>query len=168
MRHRTPPRLTIPNQTLKRSCMALGYPAAKGLKQAASAAKTPYFLVPSSEDFNLIGKKRKTKKGMVSSKDDSASDGENSSGDVPESKKSCLFSEGEKVLAYHGPKIYEAKACLKTLIFSIFRIEISIPLFFFNFKYSQLLCGGLVVISVLVCESCSCDIVLFNLLMSNS
>ncbi|XP_071913351.1 protein MRG1-like isoform X1 [Coffea arabica] len=46
---------------------------------------------------------------MVSSKDDSASDGENSSGDVPESKKSCLFSEGEKVLAYHGPKIYEAK-----------------------------------------------------------
>ncbi|KAL3525655.1 hypothetical protein ACH5RR_014027 [Cinchona calisaya] len=46
---------------------------------------------------------------MVSSKDDSASDGENSSGDVPESKKSGLFSEGEKVLAYHGPKIYEAK-----------------------------------------------------------
>lgn len=52
------------------------------------------------------------KKGMVSSKDDSASDGENSSGDCPESD-SALFSEGEKVLAYHGPKIYEAKVCLK-------------------------------------------------------
>ncbi|CAI9110238.1 OLC1v1010233C2 [Oldenlandia corymbosa var. corymbosa] len=45
---------------------------------------------------------------MVSSKDDSASDGENSSGEGPESD-SALFSEGEKVLAYHGPKIYEAK-----------------------------------------------------------
>lgn len=47
---------------------------------------------------------------MVSSKDDSASDSENSSGDVPESN-STSFDEGEKVLAYHGPKIYEAKAC---------------------------------------------------------
>lgn len=45
---------------------------------------------------------------MVSSKDDSASDSENSSGDVPESN-STSFDEGEKVLAYHGPKIYEAK-----------------------------------------------------------
>lgn len=53
---------------------------------------------------------------MVSSKDYSDSDGETSSGDVPESKSS-LFSEGERVLAYHGPRIYEAKACLKTLIF---------------------------------------------------
>ncbi|KAL4644721.1 hypothetical protein ACB092_02G185000 [Castanea dentata] len=43
-----------------------------------------------------------------SSKDDSASDGDTSSGDTPPSKSS-LYSEGEKVLAYHGPRLYEAK-----------------------------------------------------------
>ncbi|XP_062102624.1 protein MRG1 isoform X2 [Humulus lupulus] len=43
-----------------------------------------------------------------SSKDDSATDGDTSSGDAPPSKTS-LYSEGEKVLAYHGPRIYEAK-----------------------------------------------------------
>ncbi|CAN4079724.1 unnamed protein product [Withania somnifera] len=45
---------------------------------------------------------------MVSSKDVSSTDSENSSGDVPDSKPSLYF-EGEKVLAYHGPRIYEAK-----------------------------------------------------------
>uniref|UniRef100_A0A5B7BHC3 Putative mortality factor 4-like protein 1 isoform X3 n=1 Tax=Davidia involucrata TaxID=16924 RepID=A0A5B7BHC3_DAVIN len=45
---------------------------------------------------------------MGSSKDDSATDGDNSSGDLPDSNSS-LFSDGEKVLAYHGPRIYEAK-----------------------------------------------------------
>ncbi|KAL0381873.1 UNVERIFIED_CONTAM: protein MRG1 [Sesamum radiatum] len=48
---------------------------------------------------------------VSSSKGESASDGENSSGDAPESGSKSLFSEGEKVLAYHGPRIYEAKAC---------------------------------------------------------
>ncbi|KAK4426396.1 protein MRG1 [Sesamum alatum] len=46
---------------------------------------------------------------LSSSKGESASDGENSSGDAPESGSKSLFSEGEKVLAYHGPRIYEAK-----------------------------------------------------------
>ncbi|XP_009588510.1 protein MRG1 isoform X3 [Nicotiana tabacum] len=45
---------------------------------------------------------------MVSSKDDSSTDSDNSSGDVPDSKPS-VYTEGEKVLAYHGPRIYEAK-----------------------------------------------------------
>ncbi|KAK3004708.1 hypothetical protein RJ639_018916 [Escallonia herrerae] len=45
---------------------------------------------------------------MGSSKADSASDGEDSGGHLPESN-SNLFSDGEKVLAYHGPRIYEAK-----------------------------------------------------------
>lgn len=45
---------------------------------------------------------------MGSSKDDSATDGDNSGGELPGSNSS-LFSEGEKVLAYHGPRIYEAK-----------------------------------------------------------
>ncbi|KAL2531818.1 Protein MRG1 [Abeliophyllum distichum] len=44
-----------------------------------------------------------------SSSEESASDRENSSGEVPESNSKSLFSEGEKVLAYHGPRIYEAK-----------------------------------------------------------
>ncbi|KAK4477465.1 hypothetical protein RD792_016691 [Penstemon davidsonii] len=48
---------------------------------------------------------------VSSSKEESASDSENSSGDAPESKSKSLFSAGEKVLAYHGPRIYEAKAC---------------------------------------------------------
>eukprot|EP00258_Populus_trichocarpa_P045566 XP_024461585.1 protein MRG1 isoform X2 [Populus trichocarpa] len=43
-----------------------------------------------------------------SSKDDSGSDAEASSGDKTPSNSS-LFSEGERVLAYHGPRIYEAK-----------------------------------------------------------
>ncbi|KAM3286164.1 protein MRG1 [Capsicum chacoense] len=45
---------------------------------------------------------------MVSSKDVSSTDSENSSGDIPNTKPSVYF-EGEKVLAYHGPRIYEAK-----------------------------------------------------------
>ncbi|KAI3500390.1 hypothetical protein L1887_36211 [Cichorium endivia] len=47
---------------------------------------------------------------MGSSKDDSATDGDKSTGNRrrPESN-SNLFSDGEKVLAFHGPRIYEAK-----------------------------------------------------------
>ncbi|KAH0995823.1 hypothetical protein GBA52_019687 [Prunus armeniaca] len=44
-----------------------------------------------------------------SSRDDSPTDGDTSSGDAPPSNSS-LYSEGEKILAYHGPRIYEAKA----------------------------------------------------------
>lgn len=44
-----------------------------------------------------------------SSKDaDSANSGDGPSGDVP-SSDSRVYSAGEKVLAYHGPRIYEAK-----------------------------------------------------------
>ncbi|XP_050129035.1 protein MRG1-like isoform X2 [Malus sylvestris] len=43
-----------------------------------------------------------------SSRDDSVTDGDTSSGDAPPSNSS-LYSEGEKILAYHGPRIYEAK-----------------------------------------------------------
>nr|AFK35210.1 unknown [Medicago truncatula] len=44
-----------------------------------------------------------------SSKDaDSANFGDGPSGDVP-SSDSRVYSAGEKVLAYHGPRIYEAK-----------------------------------------------------------
>ncbi|KAL8528747.1 hypothetical protein ACS0TY_006270 [Phlomoides rotata] len=46
---------------------------------------------------------------VSSSKGESASDGENSSGDALESDSKSQFTEGEKVLAYHGPRIYEAK-----------------------------------------------------------
>ncbi|XP_073288912.1 protein MRG1-like isoform X2 [Primulina huaijiensis] len=46
---------------------------------------------------------------VSSSKEESASGGQNSSGDPTESTSKSLFSEGEKVLAYHGPRIYEAK-----------------------------------------------------------
>lgn len=41
-------------------------------------------------------------------KENSTTDGDNSGGDPPASS-SGVFSEGEKVLAYHGPRIYEAK-----------------------------------------------------------
>ncbi|XP_004287991.1 PREDICTED: mortality factor 4-like protein 1 [Fragaria vesca subsp. vesca] len=47
-----------------------------------------------------------------SSRDDSATDGDASSGgggDAPKPSNSSLYSEGEKILAYHGPRIYEAK-----------------------------------------------------------
>ncbi|XP_014507498.1 protein MRG1 [Vigna radiata var. radiata] len=43
-----------------------------------------------------------------SSKDDSATSADASAGDVQPSN-SGVYSEGEKVLAYHGPRIYEAK-----------------------------------------------------------
>ncbi|XP_031110388.1 protein MRG1 [Ipomoea triloba] len=45
---------------------------------------------------------------MVSSKDDSATNSDSSGDDIPESNSS-VYSEGERVLAYHGPRIYEAK-----------------------------------------------------------
>ncbi|KAJ7944472.1 MRG family protein isoform 1 [Quillaja saponaria] len=41
-------------------------------------------------------------------KDDSTTDGDTKGGDSPPSNSS-LYSEGENVLAYHGPRIYEAK-----------------------------------------------------------
>ncbi|KAJ4962526.1 hypothetical protein NE237_022465 [Protea cynaroides] len=41
-------------------------------------------------------------------KDDAASDGDDSNGD-PSASDTGVFSEGEKVLAFHGPRIYEAK-----------------------------------------------------------
>ncbi|GLT68838.1 hypothetical protein SLA2020_410350 [Shorea laevis] len=44
----------------------------------------------------------------TSSKEEPASDADTSSGDAPPSD-TTLFSEGERVLAYHGPRIYEAK-----------------------------------------------------------
>ncbi|KAE9449697.1 hypothetical protein C3L33_18402, partial [Rhododendron williamsianum] len=67
---------------------------------------------------------------MGSSKDDSATDGDNSGGELPDSDSS-LFSEGEKVLAYHGPRIYEAKVSF-TFTFSSF--------FFFPFPFCSFLC----------------------------
>ncbi|GFP78936.1 mortality factor 4-like protein 1 [Phtheirospermum japonicum] len=49
---------------------------------------------------------------VSSSREESASDGENSFGDAPDFDTKKMFSEGEKVLAYHGPRIYEAKHAL--------------------------------------------------------
>ena len=46
-----------------------------------------------------------------SSKDDSAADGDTSGGGTP--SNSSVYGEGEKVLAYHGPRIYEAKASMR-------------------------------------------------------
>ncbi|XP_021908021.1 protein MRG1 [Carica papaya] len=43
-----------------------------------------------------------------SSKEDAGTDGDTSSGDTAPAN-SNLFSEGERVLAYHGPRVYEAK-----------------------------------------------------------
>ena len=63
---------------------------------------------------------------MVNSKNNSSTDSENSSGDVPDSKPSLYF-EGEKVLAYHGPRIYEAKA--RFLFFSFHLMQKSLILF---------------------------------------
>ncbi|KVI08963.1 Chromo domain-like protein [Cynara cardunculus var. scolymus] len=51
---------------------------------------------------------------MGSSKEDYATDADNSAGDHRRLDSNCkVFSDGEKVLAYHGPRIYEAKACSK-------------------------------------------------------
>ncbi|KAK9067026.1 hypothetical protein SSX86_014350 [Deinandra increscens subsp. villosa] len=66
---------------------------------------------------------------MGSSKDDSATEADKSTANRrrPDSN-SNLYSDGEKVLAYHGPRIYEAKACSitnlifhSTLHFSMFK-----------------------------------------------
>lgn len=68
-----------------------------------------------------------------SSKDDAATDGDMSSGGSPPSNSS-LYSEGEKVLAYHGPRIYEAKvhlflrSCLRFAFGFLFKILRSIEL----------------------------------------
>ncbi|OIW09686.1 hypothetical protein TanjilG_06492 [Lupinus angustifolius] len=64
-----------------------------------------------------------------SSKDDSATSGDASPGDAQPSN-SKLYSSGEKVLAYHGPRIYEAKALSLTsfyfFISSLFQFPVSL------------------------------------------
>jgi len=45
-----------------------------------------------------------------SSKEETASDGDTASGGASPSNDGRLFSEGERVLAYHGPRVYGAKA----------------------------------------------------------
>ncbi|KAG4933440.1 hypothetical protein JHK87_047442 [Glycine soja] len=54
--------------------------------------------------------------GNSSKENDSATSADASAGDVPPSN-SGVYSEGEKVLAYHGPRIYEAKASFTSLSF---------------------------------------------------
>ncbi|CAN8328291.1 unnamed protein product [Cochlearia groenlandica] len=44
-----------------------------------------------------------------SSKEETASDGDTTSGGASPSNDGRLFSEGERVLAYHGPRVYGAK-----------------------------------------------------------
>ncbi|KAG2238490.1 hypothetical protein Bca52824_092282 [Brassica carinata] len=44
-----------------------------------------------------------------SSKEDTASDGDTASGGASPSNDGRLFTEGERVLAYHGPRVYGAK-----------------------------------------------------------
>jgi len=68
-----------------------------------------------------------------SSKDDSATSADASAGDVQPSN-SGVYSEGEKVLAYHGPRIYEAKAPFTSpLTFSFnFISQRSLLLIFFS------------------------------------
>lgn len=70
------------------------------IRRLDSALPNPPLSVSPSLIFGKMGN---------SSKDDSATDGDTSSGDTPPSN-SGVYSEGEKVLAYHGPRIYEAKA----------------------------------------------------------
>ncbi|KAL4582212.1 hypothetical protein LXL04_006755 [Taraxacum kok-saghyz] len=69
-----------------------------------------------------IQNSQKPSETMGSSKDDSATDGDKSTGNRrrPDSN-SNLFSDGEKVLAFHGPRIYEAKAFL---IFSFSTLKV--------------------------------------------
>jgi len=55
-----------------------------------------------------------------SSKEETASDGDTASGGASPSNDGRLFSEGERVLAYHGPRVYGAKANKKPLSLSLF------------------------------------------------
>jgi len=66
-----------------------------------------------------------------SSKDaDSANSGDASPVDVP-SSDSRIYSAGEKVLAYHGPRIYEAKVLNTSLLIIIIIIIISLIIIFY-------------------------------------
>lgn len=66
-----------------------------------------------------------------SSKDNSANSGDASPADAPPSDSST-YSEGEKVLAYHGPRIYEAKVLLIFPLLIIFS-----PITIFSTFFSQ-------------------------------
>jgi hypothetical protein len=88
-----------------------------------------------------------------SSRDDSATDGDASSGEAKPSNSS-LYSDGEKILAYHGPRIYEAKASNLSHLFRnlhflylralVFQIMLSV-LFLFCFSCGILAnCGRMV------------------------
>ncbi|CAH8345071.1 unnamed protein product [Eruca vesicaria subsp. sativa] len=61
-----------------------------------------------------------------SSKEDTASDGDTASGGASPSNDGRLFTEGERVLAYHGPRVYGAKAKLnlsRPLYVSLIQIQ---------------------------------------------
>ena len=86
--------------------------ANKGKKQSKKRPRNESGVSPSEQnESNRKGFPPSRKKMGNSSKDDSTTDGDTSGGDSPPSNSS-LYSEGEKVLAYHGPRIYEAKAHL--------------------------------------------------------
>lgn len=90
----------------------------QGEKQTATSHSTA-----SDGERGPLGEKNKIKKEGKkikmgsSSKEDTASDGDTSSRETPP-PDSSLFSEGERVLAYHGPCVYEAKAFLLSNLFS--------------------------------------------------
>lgn len=52
-----------------------------------------------------------------SSKEETASDGDTASGGASPSDDGRLFSEGERVLAYHGPRVYGAKANTLSILY---------------------------------------------------
>lgn len=99
---------------LASNCVGCGAPNVK--KAAEKGKKNPFS--PQKWLFSVLRTKRswggfgfRYRKMGNSSKDDSTTDGDTSSGDTPPSNPN-LYAEGEKVLAYHGPRIYEAKANL--------------------------------------------------------
>lgn len=94
--------------------------------------------------------------GVGGNKDESAADG-GGSGDPPASD-SPAFAEGEKVLAYHGPQLYEAKVRV--------RVRVSIPLLdFSSFLFvltSFLLKFSSIFIVAIAAVSSSCEFRILN------
>ena len=75
-------------------------------------------------------------------KDDSTTDADTSTGDLPESS-SGIFADGEKVLAYHGPRIYEAKVSF--FFFFVYFLVLFDFLFLSLFGFLSICCRFFVV-----------------------
>jgi len=123
-----------------------------GTHSLSSQTQRVVFPVPAhSSIFALSVALTPSPMGNSSKDNDSATSADASAGDVQPSN-SAVYSEGEKVLAYHGPRIYEAKASFTSPLpvsfnflfqLSFISLDLPLPLVVFRLEFYNYRNGNL-------------------------